>query len=215
MQVVSVNVGGPRTQSWRGQMVTTAIFKAPVAGRVRVAGVNLEGDAQADLSVHGGAHQAVYAYPMEHYAFWRQELPAAELSWGAFGENLTAEGWLEEDVGVGDRYRVGSAELTVTHPRMPCYKLGLRFGRVDMVERFLTARRNGFYLAVAREGDVGQGDAIELVERHATRLSIAEVVALYRDPAAETARLALAALHPGLCPAWQEHFRKRLQKTQG
>ena len=211
MQVVAICVAQPRTVEWRGQTVTTAIFKSPVAGRVRVAGINFEGDAQADLSVHGGPYQAVYAYPAEHYAFWREELPDAELPWGAFGENLTLSGLLEDDVGVGDRFRVGSAELVVTQPRMPCYKLALRFSRVDMVERFLTARRNGFYLSVARAGDVGAGDSILPLERHATRLTIAEVVALYRDRGAARSRLTVAAEHPGLSASWREHFAKRLR----
>lgn len=160
MKVVSVNVGLPREVTTSGPTVITAIFKAAVPGRVRVAGDNLEGDRQADLSVHGGRDKAVYAYPSEHYAAWREELPDADLPWGAFGENLTTEGLDETGVRVGDRFRIGSAELVVTQPRMPCYKLAVRFGRADMIKRFARSGRSGFYLAIATEGDVGAGDAI-------------------------------------------------------
>jgi MOSC domain-containing protein YiiM len=157
MRVVSVNVGLPRSVRWRGRDVTTGIFKEPVEGRVRLQRLNLDGDRQADLAVHGGAGKAVYAYPLEHYAFWREEL-GQDLTCGAFGENLTVEGLpLEEEMALGDRFKIGSAELVVTQPRVPCYKLGLRFGRDDMPKRFLASRRSGYYLAVEREGSVGAG----------------------------------------------------------
>jgi MOSC domain-containing protein YiiM len=175
-----------------------------------VARDNLEGDQQSDLSVHGGPEKAVYVYPMEHYAFWRLELPEAELPWGAFGENLTTEGLLEDDVWIGDRYRVGTAELVVTQPRMPCYKLALRFGRSDMVKRFLQSGRSGFYLAVEREGDVGAGDAIERLGRDERRLTVAEVVALYATDAANQSLLERASDHPALPAAWRAYFRQRL-----
>jgi MOSC domain-containing protein YiiM len=159
--VVSVNVGLPRQVEWHGRTITTSIWKAPVAGRVRVGRLNLQGDRQSDRRVHGGRDKAVYAYPSEHYAYWREQLPGAELSWGAFGENLTVAGLLEEQVHVGDRLRAGSAELVVTQPRTPCYKLGLRHDRPELVRCFLESGRSGFYLAVVREGDVAAGDAIE------------------------------------------------------
>ena len=163
MRVVSVNVSLPKTVEWRGRKVTTAIFKEPVEGRVRIRRTGLVGDRQADPSVHGGPTKAVYAYPSEHYPFWRRELGRADLPWGSFGENLTTEGLDERTLRVGDRLRVGSASLTVTQPRMPCYKLGIRFGRLDMVRRFLASGRSGFYLAVHEEGDVAAGDPIELL----------------------------------------------------
>jgi MOSC domain-containing protein YiiM len=178
-KVVAISVGTPREVEWQGRIVRTSIFKTPISGRVHVALENIAGDRQADLSVHGGADKAVYAYPAEHYASWRRELPDAELSWGAFGENLTTEGLLEDDVWIGDRYRVGTAELVVTQPRMPCYKLGIRFGRPDMVKRFHESRRNGFYFRVAREGDVAPGDPIERLARVDVRLTVADVVARY------------------------------------
>jgi MOSC domain-containing protein YiiM len=163
MQIVSIQVGLPRTVEWRGELIETAIFKSPVAGRVRVGRLNLDGDRQADLTVHGGADKAVYVYPSEHYAWWKEELPGVALPWGSFGENFTTEGVLETSTRVGDVLRAGSAEFVVTQPRMPCYKLNVRFGRPDMVKRFLRGGRPGLYLAVLREGDVGAGDAMTLV----------------------------------------------------
>jgi MOSC domain-containing protein YiiM len=160
---------------FRGRQVRTAIWKGPVAGPVRVTRLNLEGDKQSDLRVHGGPDKAVYAYPSEHYAHWRRELAGVELPWGAFGENLTTEGLLEQDVRVGDRFEVGTAELVVTDPRMPCYKLGVRFGRDDMVKLFLAHGGTGFYLAVVREGEVSAGDPITIAGRGETALTIADV----------------------------------------
>jgi MOSC domain-containing protein YiiM len=177
---------------------------------VHVARDNVEGDQQSDLSVHGGPEKAVYVYPTEHYDFWRRELPEAELPWGAFGENFTSEGLLEDEVWIGDRYRVGTTELVVTQPRMPCYKLGIRFDRPDMVKRFLQSRRSGFYLAVEREGEVGAGDAIERFARDETRLTVEDVVTLYAADSANQPLLARASDHPSLPAAWREYFRKRL-----
>src|SRR5437764_5732122 len=144
MQVISINVGLPREVAWRDQIVRTSIFKQPVSGRVQVDRLNIEGDRQSDLTVHGGIAKAVYVYPSEHYEFWRKELPDADLPWGAFGENLTTEGLLEDTVGIGDGLRVGTAEFAVTQPRMPCYKLAIRFDRADMLRRFLRSGRTGF-----------------------------------------------------------------------
>lgn len=207
---MAISVGRPRNVQWRGRSVETSIFKSPVTHRVHVASGNIDGDQQSDLSVHGGPEKAVYAYPAEHYDFWRHELPDSELTWGAFGENFTTDGLLEDDVWIGDRYRVGTAELVVTQPRMPCYKLAIRFGQVEMVKRFLQSRRSGFYLAVEREGDVGAGDAIERIARHERRLTVADVVALYAADSANQRLLADASDHPLLPHAWQEYFRKRL-----
>src|SRR5438034_6475128 len=179
MKVVAISVGRPREVQWRGRKVQTSIFKTPVSHRVHVKRDNIEGDQQSDLSVHGGPEKAVYAYPAEHYTYWHGELPDAELPWGAFGENFTTGGLLEDEVWIGDRYRVGTTELVVTQPRMPCYKLAIRFGQAEMVKRFLRSRRSGFYLAVEREGEAGAGDAIERLARNETRLSVADVVALY------------------------------------
>ncbi len=210
MDVVAISIGGPREVEWRGSVVLTSIFKTLVSGRVNVALGNIEGDQQSDLSVHGGPDKAVYAYPAEHYDFWRSELPGFELPWGVFGENLTTRGLLEDDVWIGDRYRIGTAELVVTQPRMPCYKLAIRFGRVDMVKRFLQSGRSGFYLAVEREGEVGADDAIERIERSEMRLTVAEVVALYAKDSTNQSVLETASNHPSLPASWREYFRKRL-----
>jgi MOSC domain-containing protein YiiM len=210
VKLVAVSVGGPREVEWRGRVVQTSIFKTPVSGRVRVARLNIEGDQQSDLSVHGGPEKAVYAYPAEHYAFWRIELPDAELARGAFGENLTTEGLLEDEVCIGDRYRIGTTELVVTQPRTPCYKLGIRFGRSDMVKRFQHSGGSGFYLAVVREGEVGAGDAVERIARDDRGLTVADVVRLYAADAANQSLLERASEHPALPIGWRDYFRKRL-----
>src|SRR6059036_760909 len=176
MRVVFVNVSLPKTVEWRGRKVTTAIFKEPVEGRVRIRRTGLVGDRQADPSVHGGPTKAVYGYPSEHYPFWRRELGRADLPWGSFGENLTTEGLDERTLRVGDRLRVGSALLQVTQPRLPCYKLGIRFGRADMVRRFLASGRSGFYLAVLEEGAVAAGDLIEWISEPRDVPTVFEVV---------------------------------------
>ena len=154
MQVISVNVGLPREVIWKGMTVQTGIFKDPVDRPVTISKLNLAGDQQADLTVHGGAEKAVYAYPAEHYEYWQKRLPEVPFSWGKFGENLTTEGLKEDALCVGDHLRVGSAVLMVTQPRMPCYKLALRFDRDEMIKRFLTSQRSGFYLSVIEEGEV-------------------------------------------------------------
>ncbi len=179
MKVVSVNVGGPRIVLWRGENVRTSIFKSPVTGRVRVGATNIEGDQQSDRAVHGGNDKAVYAYPSEHYDWWRQELPDAEFPWGVFGENLTVEGLLEGKVHIGDRIRAGSAEFVVTQPRTPCFKLAIRFGRPDIVKRFHLSGRSGFYLSVAKEGDVAAGDPVQVLAQDAGRVTVAEVFGRY------------------------------------
>src|SRR4051812_35425068 len=174
MQVISINVGLPREVEWRDQIVRASIFKQPVSGRVQVDRLNVEGDRQSDLTVHGGVAKAVYVYPSEHYEFWRKELPDADLPWGAFGENLTTTGLFEDAVRVGDRIAIGSAEFVVTQPRMPCYKLTIRFGRADMIKRFYRSGRTGFYLAVAKEGEIGADDEILLLNGDTGAITIAD-----------------------------------------
>jgi MOSC domain-containing protein YiiM len=209
MKIVAISVGGPRQIEWHGRTVQTSIFKTPVNGRVHVTHLNLDGDQQSDLSVHGGPEKAVYAYPAEHYPFWRAELNA-DLSWGAFGENVTTEGMVESEVCIGDRYRVGSAEFVVTQPRMPCYKLGIRFGRADMVKRFQHSGLSGFYFGVVREGDIGVGDSIERIARDERGLTVADIVSLYATDASNQPLLERASNHPGLPAGWRDYFRKRL-----
>ena len=157
--VLSVNVALPRTVTWNELEVVTGIFKRPVLGRITVREMGLEGDGQADLTVHGGVKKAVYAYPSEHYDYWQHELKQ-DLPWGMFGQNLTTVGLLEDSVRIGDRFRIGSVEVEVTQPRFPCYKLGIKFGSMEMVQRFQNSGRSGFYLAVLSEGEIAAGDPI-------------------------------------------------------
>ncbi len=182
VQVISVNVGLPREVIWKGMTVQTGIFKDPVDGPVTIKKLNLTGDQQADLTVHGGAEKAVYAYPAEHYEYWRKklpEVPEVPFSWGKFGENLTTEGLAEDSLCIGDRLRVGSAILMVTQPRMPCYKLALRFDRDDMIKSFLTSQRSGFYFSVIEEGEVQAGSKVEIVSRDPQRVAVVDIVRLY------------------------------------
>jgi MOSC domain-containing protein YiiM len=206
--VVSLNVGRPRAVEVRKGTVVTSIFKTPVEGRRAVRPHNIEGDEQADLTVHGGPHKAVYCYPDEHYGFWREQLPAIEFVPGMFGENLTTRGLLEQEVFIGDRYRVGSAVLQVTQPRMPCFKLGIRFDRPDMVKRFWQSGRPGIYFSVVEEGDLGAGDPIERLTHDPDSVSIQQVVALYTGDQ-EDAELLKRALRSPLQGGWKQGLRDR------
>ena len=208
---MSVNVGLPREIEWKKKIVRTSIFKTPVTGRVPVSKLNVNGDQQSDLSVHGGPDKAVYAYPSEHYPFWHGELPGLDLPWGVFGENFTTEGLVEDTLHIGDRFRIGSAEFVVTQPRMPCFKLGIRFNRSDIVKRFLQSGRTGFYFAVVKEGEVAAGDSIELLERDKHKIPVADVVKLYRGAAASEDLLRRVSELPSLPNSWREYFRKRLR----
>ena len=210
MKLVSIQVGGPREVEWRGKTVLTSIFKAPVAGRVRVGALNLEGDQQSDLTVHGGRDKSVYVYPSEHYPFWRSELPEASLEWGSFGENLTTEGLLEDRVCIGDQLRCGSAVFAVTQPRLPCFKLGIRLGRPDIAKRFQRSGRSGFYLTVLQQGEIGAGDALALQEAPGERISISELMRLAVDADTTPEQLRRMSELPGLAESWRDHFRERL-----
>jgi MOSC domain-containing protein YiiM len=175
--------------------------------------LNLAGDKQADLSVHGGPDKAAYAYPVEHYAYWRRELPDRELTWGMFGENLTTEGLHESSVHIGDRFRIGTVELVVTQPRVPCYKLGIRFERPDMVQRFLRSRRTGFYFAVAQEGILREGDSIEVVIRQANSLTVADITRLYAFERDDRETLQQAVHLKALPESWRNYFAEQLDRT--
>jgi MOSC domain-containing protein YiiM len=212
MKIISLNVGLPREVTWHGQPVTTGIFKEPVSGRLALRKLNLDGDRQADLSVHGGEYKAVYCYPREHYAYWKKELPDRELPLAIFGENFTTEGLLEQEVFLGDRFAVGTAEVIVTQPRLPCYKLGIRFQSDGMVKKFLSSARTGFYLAVTREGQVGAGDAIQEISRDPNRVSIAEIVRLYvakKYSDSDKELLGRTLKIDSFPESWKEHFRER------
>ena len=220
MKIVSINVGLPREVAWRGSNVTTGIYKQPIdininGGRVALRTLNLDGDRQADLTVHGGPNKAVYCYPREHYDYWKRELPGRELPVAVFGENFTTDGLLENSVHLGDRFSVGSAEVVVTQPRLPCYKLGVRFQSEEMVKRFLASGRSGFYLAVTREGEVGAGDEIAVLARDPNAVSIAEINRLYnadRYSDADVDLLQRALRVAALPGGWKERFRERLEQ---
>ena len=209
MTLISINVGLPREITHRGQAITTGIFKAPVAGPVRLGRLNLEGDGQADLRVHGGADKAVYVYPFEHYAFWAGELGRHDFSHGQFGENFTTTGLLEDGVCIGDVFEIGEARVQATQPRTPCFKLGIRMGEQGFPARFATANRTGFYLRVLEEGIVKAGDAIDLVERAAGSMSVREVFHL-RHVGGTRAEYERAARLSGLASSWHGAFEKRL-----
>jgi MOSC domain-containing protein YiiM len=220
MRIISVNVARPRLVEWNDQIVSTGIFKIPVEGRVMLRTLNLDGDRQADLTVHGGPTKAAYVYPAEHYRYWRDELPGTSLPWGMFGENFTTEGLNESTVNIGDRFRIGSAEVTVTEPRMPCYKLGIKFGRPDIIRRFLQSGRTGFYFSVQREGEVGAGDEIELIARDVNNVTAADITGLYSGNKGDVEMMRRAIALESLPDSWRNHFRKQLtlpssEKTSG
>jgi MOSC domain-containing protein YiiM len=210
MHIVSVNVGLPQEFFYEGRMIRSGIFKTPVTGRVRVNALNLAGDRQADPTVHGGPNKAVYAYPVEHYDFWRKELSGVDLPTGSFGENLTTAGLLEHELNIGDRLCIGSVELIVTEPRLPCYKLSAKFMRKDMVKKFLKSRRTGFYFAVAREGDVGAGDLVHFLSREQNRVSVADITRLYAFDKNDFAGMRRAVEVSALPHSWRSYFRERL-----
>jgi MOSC domain-containing protein YiiM len=214
VRVVSLNVGKPREIKWRGRVVTTGIFKDPVTDVRAVRRFNIDGDGQADLTVHGGKDKAIYAYPIEHYDFWRNEWARADYPWGLFGENLSTNGLLEDTVCIGDEFRVGTARLVVTQPRMPCYKLGIRFGDPEIIERFLKSRRPGIYFGIVDEGQIGPGDSIELVSTDPRRLSVVEVLDLILDSSPSEDRLRRALSVPSLADDWRKEFTKQLDAAE-
>jgi MOSC domain-containing protein YiiM len=210
MQVRSVNVGQPRKLLLNGQIVETGIYKEAVEGRVAVRRLNIEGDRQADLTVHGGLDKAIYAYPTEHYSFWREQFPEMELPWGMFGENLSLEGLLEDTLHIGDHFQVGSAKLMVTQPRLPCFKLGIKFGRDDILRRFLVSGRTGFYFAVLEEGEVAAGDTISLLHQDEHQIKVADIVRLYREDKYNLDLIRRVVAVEALPEEWREYFQERM-----
>jgi MOSC domain-containing protein YiiM len=212
VQVISVNVGLPREVPSEEGPVLTGIFKGPIAGRTRIERLNLIGDRQADLSVHGGPNKAVYGYPSEHYAYWKRRLKREEMPWGMFGENLTFEGLLEDSLHLGDALRVGTAILRVAQPRFPCYKLGIRFGLPDMVKMFQLSGRSGFYFSVVEEGDVGAGDEVEIIERSEFAVTVADCVQIYYDRKnSHPERIRRILQIPTLPSGLRKYFTRRLE----
>ncbi|HTV04463.1 MAG TPA: MOSC domain-containing protein [Acidobacteriaceae bacterium] len=216
MKLISVNCGLPREVDWHGITVTTSIYKDPVSGRIPLRTLNLDGDRQSDLSVHGGKDKAAYCYPIEHYEYWKAELPCHPLPMGAFGENFTIEGLRENEVNVGDRFSIGSAEIVVTQPRLPCYKLGIRFGSGDMVKRFLDSGRTGFYVAVTREGQVGAGDEIIPLSHNPESVSVPAITRLYvakRYGREEVQQIQRALTVEALPGSWKHYLEERLRRS--
>lgn len=215
MKLISVNCGLPREVAWHGRTVSTGIFKHSLAGRIPLHKLNLDSDRQADLTVHGGEDKAVYCYPFEHYEFWKSELPGRELLMGHFGENFTTEGLSEDSVCIGDRFSIGHVEVVVTQPRLPCYKLGIRFDDDGMPKRFLASRRTGFYLSVAREGEVAAGDEIRLLSRDPILVPVSEITRLYvlkHYAGADITSIHRTLQVPAFPESWKKYFRERIEQ---
>jgi MOSC domain-containing protein YiiM len=211
LKLLSLNVSLPRQVNFQNELVTTGIFKEPVRGRVRLRKLNLDGDKQADLTVHGGADKAVYAYPKEHYNYWKKELPGMLLPWGMFGENFTTQGMFEETVNVGDQFQVGTAKLVATQPRMPCYKLGVKFGRMDIIKKFLTSGLTGVYFKVMKEGYLEQGDEIKLIKKDENNITINDIVRLYTVNKDDLQTMERAVNVKDLPNGWKFHFIEQLK----
>ena len=211
MKLLSLNVGLPRQVNFQNELVTTGIFKEPVMGRVRLRKLNLDGDKQADLTVHGGADKAIYAYPQEHYNYWKKELPEMSLPWGMFGENFTTQGMFEETVNVGDQFQVGTARVVATQPRMPCYKLGVKFGRMDIIKKFLASGLTGIYFKVMKEGDLEQGDEIKLIKKDENNVTIKDIVRLYTVNKNDLQTVERAVKVKDLPNGWKFHFIEQLK----
>jgi MOSC domain-containing protein YiiM len=214
LRLLSLNVGLPREVRFQGELVTTGIFKEPVRGRVRIRKLNIDGDKQADLKVHGGVDKAVYAYAREHYDYWRQELPGISLPWGMFGENFTTEGMFEEMVNIGDQFKIGTAKLVATQPRMPCYKLGVKFGRMDIIKKFLASGLTGIYFKVIREGEIEQGDEIKLIKKDENNVTIKDIVNLYTINKDDLQTMQRAIKVKDLPNGWKNHFLEQLGEAR-
>ena len=210
MKLISLNVGLPRQVNFKGEVVNTGIFKEPIQRRVKLRKLNLDGDKQADLTVHGGIDKAVYSYAKEHYEFWRQDLQDMSLPWGMFGENFTTEGLFEESVNIGDTLQIGTARVIATQPRMPCYKLGVKFGRMDIIKRFLASGLTGIYFKVLQEGEVGAGDEIKLINRDQNNVTVRDIVRLYTVDREDVQTMERAIKVKDLPNGWRFHFIEQL-----
>ncbi len=215
MKLLSVNVSLPKTYEYGGKSVTTGIYKEPVAGRVMVRRLNLEGDGQADLTVHGGIDKAVYAYDTDSYGYWQRELGWDDLPFGYFGENLTVDGLPDDRVHIGDIFQVGGALLEVSQPRVPCFKLELKMEKPGFSRRFLASGRLGFYLRVLEEGDVGAGDVIERVKTNPGQVSVREIARLLYFDRDNLDKIRQVLRLRALAQAWRNPFEKLLGKPEG
>lgn len=215
MKLLSVNVSQPKEVSYNGERIKTGIFKEPVPGRTMMRRLNIDGDGQGDLSVHGGIHKAVYVYSVEHYDYWKRELGREDLTYGKFGENLTVEGLLEGAVHIGDVFRIGEALVEVSQPRVPCFKLGIKMGDPRIVKPFLESKRVGFYVRVLEEGEVGAGDAIERTKVGEGQMTVKEIVHLRHSKNANIRAVEKAASLPALTPSWRDSFEEIGAKARG
>jgi MOSC domain-containing protein YiiM len=209
VKLVALNVARPRLVVYKGKTINTGIFKLPVSGPLRLRTLNLDGDRQADLSVHGGPYKAVYGYPAEHYPFWRQELPGVDPPWGMFGENFTTTGLAEDELHVGDRFQIGSSIVMVRQPRTPCHKLAAKFQRDDILERFVLSGRSGFYFSVEQEGSVAEGDSFQLLKRNQEGITISEMNRLFVREKYNPELLRKAIGTAALPEDWREYFSER------
>jgi MOSC domain-containing protein YiiM len=214
MRVLSIQVARPRIILAKGQRISTGIFKQPVEGPLMLRRLNLDGDRQADLRVHGGPAKAVYAYPSEHYPLWRKELPGMDLQYGMFGENFTTEGLDENDTNIGDRFRIGGAVVMVTQPREPCFKLAAKFGRDDIIKLFLESGRSGFYLSVVEEGMVEAGQTLERIYTDKNGVTVADMNNFYLHGATDAALVRRALLVESLPPGYRNYLLQELQSLE-
>ncbi|MGE5661269.1 MAG: MOSC domain-containing protein [Ignavibacteriales bacterium] len=213
-KILSVNVSLPKEVDYEGQRVVTSIFKKPIEGHIMLRTLNLDGDKQADLTVHGGPDKAVYSYPIEHYEFWRKVYPNMEISNGMFGENFTTEGLMEYEVNVGDIFKIGSSKVIATQPRMPCYKLGVKFGRMDVLKKFLASGRPGIYFKVLEEGEVGVGDQIVQIKKDPNRIGISDIVRLYTSDRENIKMMKLAVKVKALPEGWKQYFLEQIRRLE-
>ena len=213
-KILSVNVSLPKEIDFEGQEVITGIFKEPIEGRIMLRTLNLDGDKQADLTVHGGPDKAVYEYPIEHYEFWRKVYPDIEMPNGMFGENFTTEGLMEAQVNVGDVFRIGSSKVIATQPRMPCYKLGVKFGRMDVLKKFLASGRSGVYFKVLEEGEVGTGDPIIQIKKDTNRVGISDIVKLFSSDRENIKMMRRAIKVEALPEGWKDYFYEQIRRVE-
>ncbi len=201
----------PKNVEFQGKIISTGIYKDPVQERVKVRTLNLDGDKQADLTVHGGPEKAVYVYPSEHYPYWRLQFPDIEMDWGLFGENLTTEGLLEDKVNIGDQFEIGSAKFVVTQPRMPCYKLAIKFERPDIIKRFFVSGKPGIYFKVLKEGEVGKGDQINLIHRDENNVTVQDIMRIYGKERENQDLIKRALKIDALAEVWKQSYQKILE----
>jgi MOSC domain-containing protein YiiM len=213
-KILSVNVSLPKEIDFEGQRVITGIFKEPIEGRIKLRALNLDGDKQADLAVHGGPDKALYAYPIEHYGFWREVFPGMEMPYGMFGENLTIEGLMENEVSVGDTFEIGSSKVIATQPRMPCYKLGIKFGRMDVIKKFLASGRSGIYFKVFEEGEIGAGDPIVQIKKDTNQVAISDIARLYGKDRNDIKMMRRAIKVEALPEGWKRYFLEQISRME-